>query len=142
MSLETDRYFPENSIERNRTLRSHRGFESEERLKPPIRTSGLWRAAARDDDEADLPRTYANRDVAGSTPAGPAIESHRLLVRIARKAISAPNWYPSNVSESPNCTLQYPNLRRARNRPVPVDLRAVSHGVKVQKQRIKRTWVR
>ncbi len=29
-------------------------------------------------------------------------------------------------------------LRRARNRPVPIDLRAVSHGVKMQKQRIGR----
>jgi hypothetical protein len=29
------------------------------------------------------------------------------------------------VSDCPICALEYPNLRRARNRPVPFDLRAV-----------------
>src|SRR6266704_1232173 len=64
---------------------------------------------------------------------GPSARSG-LLSASRPKAIGL--WYQSNLSDCPICTPQYPNLRRAGNRPIPTDLRAVSHGVRVQKQRM------
>ena len=51
--------------------------------------------------------------------------------------------YPAATgrTDCPFCSPRYPILRRARNRPVPSDLRAVSSGVKIQKQRKSRTAI-
>ena len=51
--------------------------------------------------------------------------------------------YPAATSrpDCPFCSLYYPILRRARNRPIPSDLRAVSKGVKIQKLRKSRTAI-
>jgi len=44
--------------------------------------------------------------------------------------------YPATgKTDCPFCSLYYPTLRRARNRTAPSDLRAVSNGMKIQKQR-------